>query len=132
MFKTSLQRQAQLGHVARRQISSFALRSSRPGRSFVALSNLQTWSQTTTIRSSSLLPQSLLPRFYSSESAAVREDEGAGQGESSSGLVTRFADLVKLGVDPNLVQALTKGMGYETMTEVQSLTINPAMKGVDL
>lgn len=62
----------------------------------------------------------------------MREEEGEQRGSSPPGLVTRFADLVHLGVDQNLVDALVNGMGYETMTEVQTMTINPAMKGVDL
>lgn len=128
MFKASFQRQAQLGPAARRQISAFALRSSRSVRPFVALPKQTTWSQPT-IRPSAFIPQAI-QRYYSSEAAAVRQDDASDS--SSSGLVTRFQDLVKLGVNENLVNALTQGMGYETMTEVQSLTINPAMKGVDL
>ena len=77
------------------------------------------------------LTRHVIPRYYASEAAAVRSEEPT-EGASSSGLITRFADLVKLDVDRNLVSALTRGMGYDTMTEVQTLTINPAMKGVDL
>ncbi|KAK7750365.1 hypothetical protein SLS62_007664 [Diatrype stigma] len=138
MFKTSIQRQAQLGHVARRQLSAVTLRAARPCRSYVALSNALSnqISSQATIRPSLLslvasAPQTT-PRYYSSESAAVREDAGEQRGSSTPGLVTRFADLVNLGVDQNLVDALVNGMGYETMTEVQAMTINPAMKGVDL
>lgn len=84
-----------------------------------------------------ILPISSIPqvvsRYYSYESAAVRQDAEPEQPPAHlSGLVTQFADLVKLGVDPNLVSAITQGMGYDKMTEVQTLTINPAMKGVDL
>jgi ATP-dependent RNA helicase MSS116 len=37
-----------------------------------------------------------------------------------------------LGVHPKLVENITNGMGYEKMTSVQSMTINPAISGVDL
>lgn len=46
--------------------------------------------------------------------------------------VTRFEDLTKLGVNHHIVKAITEDMKYDVMTEVQSLTINPALKGTDL
>ena len=132
MFKASIQRQAHLGNVARRQLSLRAvstLRSPPLIRSTQAISGQS-------LSRAALRPISLInhvtSRYYSAEAAAVRSEEDADSGASSSGLVTRFEDLTKLGVDKNLVNALTRGMGYETMTEVQSMTINPAMKGVDL
>ncbi|KAH7030868.1 P-loop containing nucleoside triphosphate hydrolase protein [Microdochium trichocladiopsis] len=70
----------------------------------------------------------LVPRrFYSAESAAVREEEAI-----SDDRITKFSDLPKLGVDQKLVDALVHGMKYEDMTDVQSLTINSALRGVDL
>ena len=44
--------------------------------------------------------------------------------------VTAFADLSQ--VHPNLLEAITKDMGYDTMTPVQAKTINPALKGTDM
>lgn len=123
MFKASLQRHAQLGNVARRRIAAFALRPSRSQSLVISAPRLSQ----TAIRSNTL--GQVIPRFYSAESAAVRED---GDSASRSGRVTRFSELRNLGVDEMIVEALTEGMGYETMTDVQSLTINPAMKGVDL
>jgi len=71
-------------------------------------------------------------RLYSAESAAAqtnRKDEFAAVDSAD---VTRFSELPKLGVNEGLVRALTQGMRYENMTEVQSMTINSALKGVDM
>jgi ATP-dependent RNA helicase MSS116 len=65
-------------------------------------------------------------RAYSSEAAAVEEPVRA------STEVSNFADLADLGVHPSLITAVTKHMGYQTMTPVQSKTISPAMKGTDM
>ncbi|KAI1505296.1 ATP-dependent RNA helicase mss116 [Biscogniauxia marginata] len=124
MFKASIQRQARLGSVARRRLSTLPLRSSS------LIPSSQRWSQATHVRQLPLRQIAL--RLYSSESAAVREDQPDEYSGASSGLVTQFRDLTKLGVNETLVRALTEGMKYDTMTEVQSLTINPALKGVDL
>ncbi|KAK1640987.1 DEAD/DEAH box helicase [Colletotrichum phormii] len=71
-------------------------------------------------------------RLYSSEAAdaaaaPVAEDEG-----KASGLTTKFADLTKLDVHTTLVDTITQRMRYEDMTDVQSKTIEPALKGMDL
>lgn len=64
-------------------------------------------------------------RLYSSEAAAATPG-------GSSELITRFEDLGSLGVDPEIVNAITKGMKYESMTDVQSQTIVAALDGKDL
>lgn len=47
--------------------------------------------------------------------------------------ITRFKDLETHNiVHPNIVRALTEHMGLETMTEVQTRTLNEAIKGVDV
>lgn len=46
--------------------------------------------------------------------------------------VTRFAELEDLGVHAKLVDSITAGMGYDTMTDVQSLTIDSALTGMDM
>ena len=52
---------------------------------------------------------------------------------SGNGFITKFQDLAdKKLVSPVVVQTLTKTMGLETMTEVQSLTINETLKGIDV
>ena len=52
---------------------------------------------------------------------------------AASGLMTKFADLDGAGlVDSVVVRTLTKKMGLETMTEVQSRTLNEALKGKDV
>jgi len=47
--------------------------------------------------------------------------------------LTKFQDLQEQGViHRNIVKNMTEGMGLETMTEVQSKTINSAIKGTDI
>ncbi len=46
--------------------------------------------------------------------------------------ITRFEDLDKLGIDERIIQSVTRGMGYDNMTEVQSKTVGPALTGKDM
>lgn len=72
----------------------------------------------------------IIQRSYSSATAAAAtQSDNGGQ---SNGLITRFADLSSLGVHENLIRAITEGLGYEKMTDVQSMSINPALQGKDL
>jgi len=49
------------------------------------------------------------------------------------GPVTKFKELSERGmVCPTVVDTITRGMGLETMTQVQSLTINETLKGIDV
>lgn len=77
-------------------------------------------------------------RFYSSEASAV---EAKASDEPSNEIFTTtedsvaedsFASLERFGVHRNLLKAITGNMGYETMTPVQSKTIQPALKGTDM
>lgn len=132
MFKASIQRQALVGSVARRQFSSrtvSTLLSSNLIRSTQAIPG-QSLSRAV-LRPVSLVRHAI-PRYYSAEAAAVRSGEDGPSRASPDEPVTLFKDLTALGVNQNLVDALVRGMGYETMTPVQAATINPAMKGVDL
>jgi ATP-dependent RNA helicase MSS116, mitochondrial len=53
--------------------------------------------------------------------------------QNDEGPVTRFADLERReGVDRTIVQNITHGMRLEMMTEVQTATINEAIKGTDM
>lgn len=72
-------------------------------------------------------PASSLLRFYSSASAARQTSSDA-----TSGHVTRFAELGSLGVHEQLIKSITQRMGYENMTDVQSMTINAALAGKDM
>lgn len=48
-------------------------------------------------------------------------------------MVTKFQQLADLNmVSPVVVKTLTADMGLETMTQVQSLTINETLKGIDV
>ena len=54
-------------------------------------------------------------------------------GQHSSATITRFDQLQEYNlVHPNVVRAITKGMGHQTMTEVQTATINQALHGTDM
>ncbi|OAA47704.1 ATP-dependent RNA helicase mss116 [Metarhizium rileyi] len=68
-------------------------------------------------------------RLYSSEAAVV---EAQPTEETAPGEIVNFADLSQVGVHRNLLDAITKDMRYESMTPVQSKTINPALKGTDI
>lgn len=49
------------------------------------------------------------------------------------GPVTRFAELLERGmVCESVVKTITEDMGLETMTQVQSMTINETLKGIDV
>ena len=49
------------------------------------------------------------------------------------GPVTRFKELYERGMVCNtVVNTITQKMGLETMTQVQSLTINETLKGIDV
>lgn len=55
------------------------------------------------------------------------------RGAVQNGPVTRFAELSDRGlVCDTVVNTLTRHMGLETMTQVQSMTINEALRGVDV
>jgi len=110
-MKTSLLRQAAVSRVA------FAARPARmPFRASLA------------IRAAAPVhrPVSSLLRFYSSESAVP---ESAVEHQEP---VTRFEDLPRLGVHERIVRSITKGMKYENMTDVQSMTVNSALAGKDV
>ena len=54
-------------------------------------------------------------------------------GAVQHGPVTKFQDLVERGmVCKTVVDTITKAMGLETMTEVQSMTISRSLKGQDM
>ncbi len=49
------------------------------------------------------------------------------------GPVTKFEDLASRGlVCQTVVETITKDMGLHTMTQVQSLTLNESLKGIDM
>ncbi|KAI0914919.1 DEAD-domain-containing protein [Ustulina deusta] len=127
MWKASIQRHVRLGNVAR-QLSTVSLMRSARSNHLAAILR-QTPSQPALRR---LAPTHVFSRLYTAESSAAEADGQGRPTPAPPGLITRFADLSQLGVNEGLIQALTRGMGYETMTEVQSMAINPALKGVDM
>lgn len=71
------------------------------------------------------------------QSSALRQEAAAAQAASHDisvdSPVTKFDELAQRKiVHENVVSAITRGMGIETMTEVQSKTINEALKGTDM
>ncbi|KAI1806147.1 DEAD-domain-containing protein [Daldinia bambusicola] len=126
MFKSSLQRQARLGNLARRQLSTLVSQQIRSRPVVASCQRLaQSERQVVPLRQIAL-------RLYSQQSAAASARTQTDDSPASIYNVTRFEDLTKLGVDERIIRAITVDMKYDTMTEVQSLTINPALKGVDL
>ena len=52
---------------------------------------------------------------------------------SNNGLVTKFQELAdRKMVSPTVVRTITQDMKLETMTQVQSMTINETLKGIDV
>lgn len=55
------------------------------------------------------------------------------QNQQQNVAVTKFQELIDYNlVHPNVVNEITRGMGLHTMTEVQSKTINQALRGDDM
>ncbi|MCJ1364409.1 hypothetical protein MMC16_003519 [Acarospora aff. strigata] len=87
------------------------------------------------------------PRWCRDAYAAARVEHGAPEASQArrappgrqvsqdtvkEGLITQFQELANQGlVDEKLIRPLTADMNITTMTEVQSLTINVTLKGVD-
>lgn len=73
--------------------------------------------------------ESALDDFQSQPPASDASTEFTDQ----NGPVTKFKDLEKRGmVCRTLVDTVTGKMGLETMTHVQTLTINESLKGIDM
>lgn len=129
MLKNTLSRQSRLCRLplaaAARQVQTVSRITSRP------LSQIVTpRTNITSISALSALSR-FQPRLYSTEAAAATETAPE-QSQQPTGPVTKFADLKKLGVDDSIVYNITDGFGYENMTDVQSATINAALKGKDM
>ncbi|KAL0944374.1 dead box RNA helicase [Colletotrichum truncatum] len=121
MFRQSLRRCARLSSAS---FATSTLRTTRP----VVLKSIAQPSQTA-LRT----PVSINAfRLYSTEAAAVASEQTAEEPKQDSGALSRFEDLRTLGVHNNLVDSITKGLKYDTMTDVQSKTIEPALKGMDM
>jgi ATP-dependent RNA helicase MSS116 len=71
------------------------------------------------------------------DSAAWRQVAAAKEASTGEDVaqepITKFADLAKRGlVHPNIINVVTKNMKLETMTDVQTASINEALSGVDM
>jgi ATP-dependent RNA helicase MSS116 len=65
------------------------------------------------------------------EAAALRYEQSNDHREALQ--VDKFHQLIEHDlVHPNVVTAITEGMGHHTMTQVQSMTINKALQGIDM
>ncbi|TLS29103.1 hypothetical protein PpBr36_01732 [Pyricularia pennisetigena] len=75
-------------------------------------------------------PSLLLQTSRLFTSGAEAQQERSVQHESAT--ITKFSDLTKANIDESITKAITVDMGYENMTDVQSMTLAPALKGKDL
>ncbi|GAP82466.2 putative dead box RNA helicase protein [Rosellinia necatrix] len=128
MFKASIQRQVRLGYVARQLCTLSSRRNIRTEH--LAVLHQAPASSQPALRH--LIPQQALSRLYSTESAAAQVNGEDDSAQHSSGPITRFSELSRLGVNNALIDALTRGMGYDSMTEVQTMSINAALEGTDM
>lgn len=71
-------------------------------------------------------------RLYSSEAAAESVQQHQENSKKPDEWTVQFADLADKGVNETLLRAITKDMGYQTMSPVQAKTIGPALKGTDM
>lgn len=85
------------------------------------------------------MPFAKFPLAVRSYSVEANEEEYDESGEATESMpaatpdeLVRFEELSDAGVHPNLISAITQGMGYDTMTQVQAKTINSALKGTDM
>lgn len=69
----------------------------------------------------------LASRAYSTESEALVDEE-----QNASEPSDKFESLKDLGVHPNVLNAIIRDMGYDTMTPVQAKTIRPSLNGTDM
>lgn len=66
------------------------------------------------------------------EAAAGRYDDGNAP-EQNSREITKFQDLADSNmVHSNVINTITKGLGYSDMTDVQTMTINQGLQGQDM
>ena len=66
------------------------------------------------------------------EAAAKTYDNGDAYKQENKE-ITKFQQLLDHNlVHPNVVNTITKGLGYENMTDVQSMTINQGLQGDDM
>ena len=76
--------------------------------------------------------RSLHQRSLLQQQATAQADQDQHDADPN-GIITRFDELAKRHiVHQNVVNTLTRRMGLETMTEVQTRTINEALKGTDV
>lgn len=128
MWKNTLSRQSRLCRLpvtAARQVQLVSKITSRPLTQAIA-----SRTNITSISALSALSR-FQPRLYSTESATAEATPEVAP-ERSNEPVTKFRDLRRLGVHENIVEALVRDFKYEDMTEVQSATINAALKGKDM
>jgi ATP-dependent RNA helicase MSS116 len=125
MFNASRRGPASLSRVLRAASNSFQSPSAR--RSIFAVSRQYTRIEPIGIRQLHVSPQS---RNFA---AAARVESEEIQSEETIGEIKRFDELIdqKL-VHPNVVQAITKGMGHQDMTVVQAMTIRQALQKTDM
>ncbi|RDL35825.1 uncharacterized protein BP5553_06437 [Venustampulla echinocandica] len=72
-------------------------------------------------------------RLRNQAAQAISTEESNLSNQKVAHEITKFDQLLEHDlVHPNVVQAITKGMGHHTMTDVQTMTINEGLRGVDI
>ncbi|TQV98736.1 hypothetical protein V2A60_007558 [Cordyceps javanica] len=74
-------------------------------------------------------------RLYTNDAAAPATETLAGHQDGrkqNEEWTKQFASLADMGVNETLLRAITKDLGYQTMSPVQAKTIAPALKGTDI
>lgn len=120
------------GHVFASALRTFSSRSNAPQ---IAIRAVPKWSQLP-VRPVSLTPRSLHTTPSRQEPAtAARELDYEDQPPVPRplGKITKFQELADQGlVSSQVIDTITQRMGIETMTEVQTLTVNETLKGIDM
>ena len=67
------------------------------------------------------------------QAGAARAYDNGDAYEKENQEIKKFHQLIEHNlVHPNVVNTITKGLGYENMTDVQTLTINQGLQGEDM
>lgn len=122
MFSISRRRPASISRVFRAASSTFRIPSTRPSTLSLTFQNPA---------KPALEARWLHVSQFRCQEAVAQHSERHDSRPSRE--INKFNELVEHNlVHPNVVKAITEGMGHQTMTQVQSMTINQALQGSDM
>jgi len=128
MFNTCRRGPASISRVFRAASTTIRVPSTRPSTLSLSFQSTLKPLEARWVHESSQLKSG-----YRDHRPSEPADAPRGQREDNSPKITKFAELAEQNlVHPNVVDAIIKGMGHETMTEVQTMTINQALQGTDV